>query len=756
MQIKGFPIAPLTGLLDTRSMPDLLPLGALRWRLNWQTAAEGKLRRGCGWPKALNQSGYNNQDFHDQLLTFGGVAREPVTMLFESVSGRGIRTLWAGTRSRLGRLNETTGNWKIIGSGLGGGVGEDCSGIRFKCANVGDYLLFTNNHDRVKIHRLEQPPFDSTLLADVPDLETIGLTKAAVIWAWKDIIFLADVEMDGERFPNRIVWGDVKNPPSFDPAKPESIAGYRDLNYGERVLAALPTTAGTCLIYTTQGIWEVSAIGGAQVFQWREAYPGIKSDFVGVLKYENTLVDIGGEHLFMSKDGIYSFSPYRTAPELVPWLHRASARLYEDLDELDCAAHLGFFHNGEAHFSVKRVDEDCPGLTMRIETTYKVVDYIDHGFSAAVNFRSQPIPSIRDFILDYRICTLAGMETAFAAYGISAPFANEGLPAPFATPTAAFTPTVIHTDAFYMSGGTLISSGAGTAAANGEYLWNYSLHRYEKANGYYISTVTDGTTRSWKLYSDTDVLLYTNTAANGSATGAWTTTNGGTNPRPTVLGDDQVTVTEDFERIASDSDSLCALLDGLTIDDLCRACEQASRLIVASSSDWCLKQFELGVNYRERCVNPTAVGTTGDDGYTSAIGSYILDGYDSILRFAPMFTDKALIVLEQFKLKGIPAAQAEPSLLELRIGISGQTADPNDDRCLIVWHESEDKELKCLTADTASAHRSKKTSPAQDINWRFHHAGKNVYIELKITGTGGDCTLSGVIAEARAKPIRNY
>lgn len=668
-KLKGIPVAPLTGLLDTRSSADLIPQGALRYRQNFQTVGEGKLRRGCGWSKALNKSGYNNQDFHDQLLTFGGTTREPITMLAESESSRGIRTLWAATRSRIARLNETTGNWKIIASGMGGGAGTDCSGRRFRCANVGDYMIFTNNYDRPKVHRLEQPPFDSTLIADIPDLEVIGLTKAAVIWAWKDIIFLADVEMDNERVPNRIVWGDLRNPTSFDPSKPESIAGYRDLNYGERVLAALPTQAGTCMVYTTEGIWEISAVGGNQVFQWREAYPGKKSDYTGILKYEGTLIDIGGEHLYMAKDGIYAFDPYRSRPEQIAWLHRASATLFENLDRDECAAHIAFVHGDEAFFSVKRVGDACPGLTLRIETNYKVADYIDHGFTAATNFRSQPVPSIRDFILDKRICTLAGMKTAFEDYEISGPFVNEGLPAPFATPSAAFAP-----------------------------------------ESFYTQT----------------------TQAIGDVT------------------------TEDWERETADTDSLCALLGELSIDQICQRCEGVSALIVASSQDWCLKEMNPDVFYRERCVNTSAVGTTSSDGYTSAIGSYILDGYNSLLRFSPMFTDEAMVCVEVFKLKAVPVYQVSPAILRLRVGISGQQADPNDDNCLIVWTDCTTRELKCLTRKTSEQHKATKTSPSEDIKWKFHHFGRNVFLEFKITGTGGDCTLSGVIAEAKPIPAKNY
>lgn len=661
MAIKGIPVAPLTGLLDVRSTPDLMAGNSLRWRQNLQTAAEGKLRRGCGWTKALDQATYNNQDFHDQLLTFGGSVREPITCLAESESSRGIRTLWAATQSRIARLNETTGNWKIIGSGFGGGAGTDTSGPRFKCAVAGDFMWWTNNYDRPQLHRLEQPPFDSALLVESDDLETIGLTKAALVWEWKGVIFFADVEMDSERHANRVVWGDYRNPQSFDPTKPETIAGYKDLNYGERILAGGPTVAGTFMIYTTKGIWELSAVGGTQVFAWKEAYPGADNDFVGVMKYENTLIDIGGEHLYLAKDRPYLFSPYRSAPEPVEWLHRAAGVLYDDIDTTACAAHIGFCHDDEAFISVKRTTDDLPGITLRINTQYKVCDVIDHGFTAAVNFRSQPIQSIRDFIADKRICTLAGLDAL--GYG----FENEGLPSPAADPTAEFEP-----------------------------------------QSFYTSTSQ-------------------------------------------TIGDVE---TEDWDAATADADSLCALLGDVSLDSICRNCEGVSKLILASSADWCLKEY--GGFYRERCVNTSAVGSTDALGYTSSVGSYVNDGYTSLVRFAPLFVENGMVTIERFKLNAIPVAQTPPSRIGLRIGVSGQVADSNDDNCLIVWDTCESRLLECQTKLTSALHKAGKTVPSQPIEWGLYITGRVIHVEMSIGGIGGDCELSGVLANAKREETRNF
>lgn len=936
MPLKGLPIAPLTGLLDVRSSPDLLPSGSMRWRQNLQTVGDGKLRRGCGWQKLLNKSPYNNQDFHDQLLTFGGTTREPITMLCESESSTGIRSLWAATQSRIAKLNETTGNWKIMGSGFGGGAGTDCAGPRFHAAVSGDYMFFTNNFDRPKVHRLEQPPFDDELLSDIPDLETIGLSQAAHVWEWKDVVFFADVTMDGLRQTNRIVWGDYKKPMSFDPAKADSIAGYKDLNFGERILAGLPTSANTFLIYTTQGIWELSIVAGEQVFAWREAYKGKDSDFTGILAYENTLIDLGGEHLYLASDRPYLFSSYRSAPEPVEWLHRAASVLYDDLDDSVCRTHIGWVHGDEAFFSVKRnTDTGCPGVTLRINTQYKVVDVIDHGFTAACNFRSQPIPSIRDFILDNKICTLEGMASTFAEYGLGSPFENEGLPAPFATPSAAFTPETFYTpvtqeiepgvdtedwnqpaaDAASLCallGDRTLSDFCSVcegpsllvlASAQDWCLKQYDGVRYRErcVNPTAVGTEEDSvlpldvavdlvfvTDESGSM-SDIQNILASVTAdleaqllaagiGNGSlanrygsvafghgdpaeqeiaftSAAAFATAAAGiglpggameedgyegidfaitdmpwrTSPNVTKLiflitdedrnqryytdGPTQDAqyhslkkklVDGGFVLAAMCNSGVIGLRDGsnnlmiaMDYTGKCYAADGAGGYMESTNGhteapapdgdtgtyptgqveeyiDLALAPTVMGYyfdlkRYRESALNADsllavivpamAAGILQNLTtvlYTSAVGNYLLDGYDSILRFAPLFQEKAMVTVERFKLNGIPAVQAEPSALQLRIGISGQTADPNDDRCLIVWHNLSTKLLKCLTARTADEHRTAKSAPALPIEWGFHYTGRNIFFEWKIAGTGGDGIFSGVVVDAKSEATHNF
>lgn len=156
MATKPITLSPLTGVLDLRSSPDLIPQGGVRMRQNLQTVAEGKLSRGTGWAKLLTKTGYNNSDFHDQLLTFGSGIRQPITLLHEAQSFAGVRSLFAATQSRIFRLSEHGGNWKMLGSGFGGAASTSASAPRFRAARVGDYIAFTNDWDKPKYHILEQ------------------------------------------------------------------------------------------------------------------------------------------------------------------------------------------------------------------------------------------------------------------------------------------------------------------------------------------------------------------------------------------------------------------------------------------------------------------------------------------------------------------------------------------------------------------------------------------------------------------------
>src|SRR5690349_6929147 len=248
---KTIPLRPLTGALDFRSIPDLMAPGSWRYRQNFSCPDENKVCRRTGWEKLLSRTPYNNQDLHDQLLVLQQYfpplvppssenetasplpnaacgtppltrtqLREYITLLFEATATSGTRKLIAGTQSRVYELNESTGNWRILGDGFGGSTRADL-GRRFKAAQVGNTVAFTNGFDRVMAYEMFSPPVGCPYRAMHPiaDLDTIALTTAECIYSYKNAIFLGNVTMDGELLQNRLVWSDFNDAESWDPAK---------------------------------------------------------------------------------------------------------------------------------------------------------------------------------------------------------------------------------------------------------------------------------------------------------------------------------------------------------------------------------------------------------------------------------------------------------------------------------------------------------------------------------------------------------
>lgn len=667
---KPTPVGPLTGILDLRSSPEELPRDALRMRQNLRTVGAGKLRRGQGYEKLLSKSGYNNSDFHDQLLSISGASiRQPVTMLFEAISTRKIRSLMIATQGTIAQLNAHTGNYRILGSGFGGTPSASAAAPRFHADRLGDYVVFTNDFDKVQYNVLEQAADDSgKFLHTIPDLDTIGLSRARVLWVWHNVVFLANVEMDGERAAYRMVWSDFDNPLGFDPADPQSITGSKDLYTHEEILAGAPL-GNSFLIYTTHGIWEMIAVGGDQSFDFRRIYDGEKDNLKAVLAYENTLVGIHDAHAYLSRDGAYFVSQYQMVPERPEWLHRGTEEITSKIDAASCSVHVGAIYGDDIYFSIARTGatNQCPDYTLRVNKTYQAADVVDAGFTAFCQFSPQDIETIRDFIVESKICTLAGLASAGYGYG------PEGLPRTLPTGTASFAPT-----RFYTTVTQSVSDGAG-------------------------GTIT----------------------------------------------------IEDWNQSSADAASLCALLAGERLDEVCRACNLVPLLVAASSGDWCIKQL-TDVFYREDCVNPTAVGTTDSNGYTSAVGSYTLSGLTSLLRFAAVNMPDSLLEMSQLEMKFLAVAQLAPLGISLRIGISAQPADPNVGDG-IVWFQHSSQPLKFQSAKTMAEHLAANTIPAERAHWHFWRVGRFIHLELTIAGVGGDALFGSIEAVIRgAGQTRNF
>ena len=413
-------IQPMTGLMDLRSTPDEVPVGGYRFVENWTVPQLKRLQRMPGWTKAFpDDSPYNNGDLHDQLE---GYTPQHVTMLFEAPTPAGFKHLFAGTQNRIYARNPSTGNWRVISDLLGGVAQVGCPEKRFYGASLRHNVLFTKGVDPIMHHVIDQPLIETNVqgVTTIADLDRMGITRAKVAVSFGNLMFLMNIEQDGRWYPNRIVCSDFDNAVSYFPGA-ASVAARQDLDPGESILSARPVKGGL-LILTTTGIWQLDITGSENTFAVGKRWTSGDGKS-GVLAYRNTLVSDGENIYYWGRDGIYRYSMFDQAPVREEWIHRASSRIFEDIDRNRCAMHVGGFQGDDAQkqiwWSWGRVGDNCPSETIVVNAEYEFTSYVDHGFSAFVYHEPDTPTSLRDFVLERCICTL----TEWAEY---AGFIKEG------------------------------------------------------------------------------------------------------------------------------------------------------------------------------------------------------------------------------------------------------------------------------------------------------------------------------------------
>lgn len=459
-------IKPVTGLLDMRSEPDQVPFGSARRRINWEITDSGKPGRVRGFQKLLpDVSPYNNQDLHDQLLslqeyypelavpdvnaplvtTYPPFINEPaiatlcgttkavrttgrqrVTMLTELVSSEGQRKLMAGTQNRLYVLEESIGNWKIVSDAYGG---IPSSGAlperRWKPpAQVGNVSLLTNGFDPPVYYQFDGVTSGCAMQAvfPLPDLDLIQLSCARASFAWRGVVFLGDVTMDGNRYENRVIWSDKDNPTSWDPATDGTITDYQDLDYGERIVG-FSALHNSLLVFTTRGIWQITVSGDfstveASAFAFQKLYAEAASGEACVA-YPNTICTDGTSVYYLGVDDIYEFNLYMSVPQKTLWLHAASSIIFDGIsgsvlpiDSSICDSHIGWYdpRSQSIGFSWVQQGQTLPLRSLILQTTYKFASELDFGITAGCSFTSSPSVNFRDWIISKCACSAAAID----------------------------------------------------------------------------------------------------------------------------------------------------------------------------------------------------------------------------------------------------------------------------------------------------------------------------------------------------------
>lgn len=353
------------------------------------------------------------------------LCREAITLLYEAVSVGGRRKLLAGTKSRLYVMNERAGNWRILIDGQGGSYSSDnceCAQRRFKVAQVGNIVIITNNFDPVTTWEIDAGPSGCDMWSTeyVSDLQGLGIQKAGVVSAWRGFAFLGDVQVNGEHHGSTVYWSDLNDPRTWAPGG-NSIAGKVDLGLGERVVAIEPV-GGQLRVYTIRGdqkaIYSVTIVGGTEILSFDEIYRGPDG-----IEYENSLVNTGNSHVWLSSSGIMTLGEYDRTPQRIDWIYKADGVFYNGLPgewvrDFDGLSGFGpvnmeFCHNVVGGYNSERKqiwfswptdDNQCANMSLCLNPVFKVANLVDHGFTAFLTYRPDYTTALRDFLAEFAGC----------------------------------------------------------------------------------------------------------------------------------------------------------------------------------------------------------------------------------------------------------------------------------------------------------------------------------------------------------------
>lgn len=394
---------PLTGPMDSRSNPEDAPPLSFRFKLNMEVDDSDKLARGTGWQKFLaGAASYLNQDAHDQGDCYDiSATREAITFLYEATTTGQVRRLYRGTRTKLAFLIEGSGEWVTIARGFGGG--GTGIGVRWRCGQAVNTLIFTNGVDKPQSHTIGTAPAicGDNSVSEVPDLNTLKISRAGVVGSFSGCVFLGDVTEDGVRYPSRLRWSGANAPLTWVPGA-STAAGFQDFPYTETILAVIPL-GGNVIVLTDQGIYR--GFVNANTFQFTPVYQEPKNRDK-CLVYPDTLVSDGRSLWYAGRDGFYRWDLYMNEPERPEWLWRSSNLVFDNLDTSCCTGPVGEYWPAKKSilWSWPKAGDGCINYrTIRCNLRVNTADIIDHGFTAFVNYRSYTRQTLLEWLAEF--CT---------------------------------------------------------------------------------------------------------------------------------------------------------------------------------------------------------------------------------------------------------------------------------------------------------------------------------------------------------------
>jgi len=174
-------------------------------------------------------------------------------------------------------------------------------------------------------------------------------------------------------------------------------------------------------------------------------------------------------------------------------------------------------------------------------------------------------------------------------------------------------------------------------------------------------------------------------------------------------------------------DSICARLEGRSLDDFCDDCPSSTTFITASAVDFTLKQQEDDIYYREMLG-----GSYPDyDGYACDGEFYHFLGYDTVMQEgAEDYKSGDEKVIKMIGIEAEPLASSSPLDMICEVGYA---ATPN----CFTWKASRPLPFECQTAKSPAQHLADKTRPDGTFYYPVWRRGVYISTRFRISGIGG-------------------
>lgn len=177
----------------------------------------------------------------------------------------------------------------------------------------------------------------------------------------------------------------------------------------------------------------------------------------------------------------------------------------------------------------------------------------------------------------------------------------------------------------------------------------------------------------------------------------------------------------------STPDSLCFRLQGKTLADYCEDCAADATFIAASAQDFCLKQLEDDVYYREMLGG----SYVSYDGYACHGEFYHHVGYETVMQQgAENYRSDDEKMIKMIAVEAEPLPQSTPSVITTEVGYAPTPS-------CFTWKSTKDLDFECQTLLTPAQHLARQTRPDGTFYFPCWRRGRFLSARFIIDGIGG-------------------